>query len=96
MIVYNVGRKFFEKKLEADARRKELNLPSIDSVNKIVITDRTELSSFLNYLCSEEEIIQPEVIKQHYNVEPVFISDEHLDGIPKFMQEDWKKRGYKI
>lgn len=80
MIVYNVARRFFEKKLDAEAHRKAEGLRS-EALNKITITDRAGLAEFLNQLCADAA-----------GRPPIALDDAALDFVPAFVEADWERR----
>ena len=85
MIVYNVGRRFFEMKADAEAFRRSEKLPP-SANQKIEICDREQLAAFLNAICEGERSLAAQ------GVEPMAISGEALEFIPDFMKRDWERR----
>lgn len=91
MIVYNVQRRWFTMKADAEAHRRDLGLPA-SATFKLDIRDRVELAAFLNGLCGigngtpsvMAEDPSPEVIARNQ------ISDVP-DCVPKFLVEAWQK-----
>jgi hypothetical protein len=82
MIVWNAGRRFFPLKADADAHRKELDLPSSE-LFKIDIRDRDQLAEFLNGLCQSGEVDGP-----------VPANTPHVpmkSDIPAFLKKAWAK-----
>lgn len=98
MIIYNVGREWFEFKNDAEASRKKNNLPA-DSLFKLEVNDRMQLAALLNALCGAEPVREaPElVVEAPAPVEVVQrakIPDEVPvpDFVPLFLIKDEKQR----
>jgi len=90
MITYNVGRRFFAVKHEAEPYRKAEGLPA-SAVNKIEVYDREGLTALLNAICAPvEDRHEPPAI--FAGVEPPVIADAALEAIPAFVKADWKRR----
>jgi hypothetical protein len=87
MIVYNVLRRWFTMKEDAETYRKEQKLP-VDATFKLEITGRDDLAALLNGLCEHEVAIGPRQEVYDRNQ----ITNEPPDFIPKFLVEDWKRR----
>lgn len=92
MIVYNVGRRWFSMKADAETHRVSEKLPR-DATIKISIDDRRQLAALLDALCeppppgnresSGSAPVPAHVIDQAY-VDPDF-------EIPKFLRESWAR-----
>lgn len=80
MIVYNVDRKFFPMKNDADDHRKALKLPG-SALHTLRIETREELAALLNGLFATGPAAP---------LEPV--AEPDLDFIPKFVRDDWARR----
>ena len=80
MIVYNVQRRFFDMKNDAEAYRKEHGGETI----KLVIEDRKQLMFLLNGIMDIEapSVAAPEA-KVHDDGTP--------DYVPKFLKDSWAK-----
>lgn len=95
MIVYNVKRRWFTMKNDADGYRKAEGLKP-DAVNTLRIDDRDDLAGLLNALCEQEPPVAPLLVAA--DVAPVIeraqVSPEIEvpDFIPRFLVEDWEKR----
>lgn len=91
MIVYNVKRRWFTMKNDAESYRRAEGLPP-SATYKLEITDRDGLAALLNGLCGAEPqsaitpVPPPEVIERNQ------ITDQPPDFIPKFLVEDWERR----
>ncbi|CAM5598833.1 hypothetical protein MAUB1S_10127 [Mycolicibacterium aubagnense] len=93
MIVYNVKRRWFTMKNDAEAYRKAEGLPP-SATYKLVIEDREDLAAFLNgitdvnimhrYVETAGEQVPEEVLARCEASDP--------DFIPRFLVEDWEKR----
>lgn len=92
MIVYNVRRRWFSLKADAETYRVSEKLPP-DATIKISIVDRTQLAVLLDALCAPpprdgkastvKQVVPDPVIDQAY-------VDPDLD-IPKFLRESWER-----
>jgi hypothetical protein len=94
MIVYNVQRRWFTMKNDAEAHRKSLGLPP-SATYTLRIDDRDDLAFLLNGLCgiplddkpvTATEIIQCEVIAANP------IANEPPDCVPAFLVREWEQR----
>ncbi len=85
MIVYNVQRRFFELKNDAEEYRRSQNLPPA-ATHKITIINRNNLAEFLNAMSEGK----PAMALQ--GVEPMPIADDAYDFIPDFIKRDWQER----
>lgn len=81
MIVYNVGRRFFAMKNDADAYRRA-NGWKPSTLNKITIANRDQLAAFLDGLCEPAPTAQSPL-------PDVRIEVEVPDFIPAFLLKDW-------
>lgn len=101
MIVYNVQRRWFTMKADAETYRKAEGLPPA-KLHKVEVGDREELAGLLNVLCGAGEvdtmppggsplfiagpnIVPPEVVRVARIVETP-------DCVPLFLVRDWEKR----
>lgn len=101
MIVYNVKRRWFTMKNDADTYRKAEGLKP-DALATLRIDDRVELAGLLNALCGagEVEVMQAKTVLAGPSLVPedvviraqVSPEIEVPDFIPKFLVEDWEKR----
>ncbi|RTM09663.1 MAG: hypothetical protein EKK31_05315 [Hyphomicrobiales bacterium] len=92
MIVYNVGRRWFSLKADAETYRIGQKLPP-DATIRISIVDRVQLASLLDALCEPPAPgdtaaagttpVPARVIDQAY-VDPDF-------EIPRFLRESWAR-----
>jgi hypothetical protein len=91
MIVYNVGRRWFGLKADAETYRISEKLPP-DAATKITILDRIQLATLLNALCepppankavADKPSVPARVINQAF-------VDPDLE-IPKFLRESWAR-----
>lgn len=92
MIVYNVRRRWFSLKADAETYRVSEKLPP-DATIKISIVDRTELASLLDALCeppppSEKAPADSGPVPDRV-IDQAFV-DPDLD-IPKFLRESWAR-----
>ncbi|RUT88027.1 MULTISPECIES: hypothetical protein [unclassified Mesorhizobium] len=99
MIVYNVQRRWFTMKNDAEAHRKELGLPP-SATFTLRIDNREELAALLNGLCglgtidvmeantvlAGPTLAPPEVIERNQ------ITNEPPDCVPAFLVRDWQQR----
>ena len=89
MIVYNIDRKFFAMKGDADAYRKELGLKP-DALIKLTITNREELATLLDGLCAIKRedvgVIGPGAQTVVIDVAPI------PDCVPQFIRKSWERR----
>lgn len=102
MIVYNVKRRWFSMKNDAEAyRRGEKLLP--EATFKLVIESREELADLLNGLCGTEAApASPPVSPLFTNAvaqEPIrevltrnVVRDDVPDFVPKFLADEWRKK----
>ena len=98
MIVYNVGRKWFSEKLDAEKHRKTLGLKPSATL-KIVVEHRDDVAALLNALCEPPPPGQPlplaalpatpELVERAY-VNPAV--DDFLDYVPRFLLDDAGKK----
>jgi hypothetical protein len=92
MIVYNVNRRWFAIKGEAEKYRIHEKLPP-DATIKIGIEDRTRLAALLDALCepppSSAEGAVPAVFVPERVIDNAFV-DPDLD-IPKFLRDSWAR-----
>jgi hypothetical protein len=88
MIVYNAGRSFFALKHDAEQQARALQLPK-DRVLKITIEDRDQLAALLNAMVLGDPLPN---VDEGRPVRTVPIPETNLDFIPKFIQDDWKRR----
>lgn len=90
MIVYNVGRRWFSLKSDAEAYRVSQKLPP-DATIKIGIADRGELASLLDALCeppaSGNKAAAGTAPVPERVIDQAFV-DPDLE-IPKFLRESW-------
>lgn len=102
MIVYNVQRRWFGKKADADAFRVGLRLPPASAM-KVEIGDRADLSALLNALCEPgsdrvAEANLPVSGDPQALIDRAFVSP-HItvpDFVPKFLVEEMRGRGYAL
>ncbi|WP_411037687.1 hypothetical protein [Shinella sp. BYT-45] len=91
MIVYNVKRRFFAMKADADAyRRMEGLKPS--ALAKLEIVDRAELATLLNALAEptpQHLTALPETVAPTSVIDGAFIAPDF--DIPAFLRESWAK-----
>lgn len=91
MIVYNVKRRWFAMKGDAEQYRIREKLPP-DATIKIGIADRTQLAAFLDALC--EPPASPaeggtQVAAVPEGIDNAFVNPD-LD-IPKFLRDSWAR-----
>ncbi len=92
MIVYNVGRRWFAMKGDAEKFRVQAKLPP-DATIKIGIEDRTQLATLLDALC-EPPARPAEGTVQNASVPERVIDNAYVDpdlDIPKFLRESWAR-----
>lgn len=92
MIVYNVNRRWFAMKGDAEKYRIHEKLPP-DATIKIGIEDRTQLAALLDALCepppsSAEGPTQVATVPERV-IDDAFV-DPDLD-IPKFLRDSWAR-----
>ena len=91
MIIYNVDRRFFDMKADAETHRKALKLDK-SHLLKLAINDRHELAALLDGLCSTEPAKPPaEHIPE--SADPNEWIREHLRiaaeiGVPQFLRKN--------
>lgn len=89
MIVYNVDRRFFALKGDANQYRKELGMKT-SALVKLVVNDRYDLADLLDGLCAikPELLTGPEPVDPAKRIEvaPIF------DCVPQFIRNSWAKR----
>jgi hypothetical protein len=93
MIVYNVKRRWFTMKADAEAYRKAEGLPP-SATFKLDIRDRDDLAALLNGLCGMVAFVPPvplaavppEVLERSRVV------DNPPDCVPQFLVKDWQQR----
>ena len=93
MIVYNVKRRFFAKKDDADAYRRELGLKPAE-LSKIEVWSRDELASLLTAL-AEPTAANIDATPAECVPEAVF-DNAYVPtdrDVPKFLRESWAKMG---
>ena len=95
MIVYNVLARFFTMKDEAEAYRKMKQLPPAATA-KIIINDRDDLATFLNGMlglatpdAKPTRLANQAAQVAEHNPDP----ELNEDWVPKFIKEDWARRG---
>lgn len=97
MIVYNVKRRFFDMKQDAEAYRRAEGLPP-PATAKIEITDRRELAALLNELAEPLPAgVRPEAAA--IGVTPAIVNDAFFSperDIPAFLLNDYRARGYAV
>ncbi|NUR12323.1 MAG: hypothetical protein HOQ20_10850 [Bradyrhizobium sp.] len=98
MIVYNVKRRFFDMKTDAERYRVDQGLPP-PATAKIEINDRRELAALLNELAEPLPggDVRPEAAA--IGVTPAIVNDAFFvpeRDIPKFLLEDYRSRGYSV
>ncbi len=92
MIVYNVQRRWFTMKSDAEIHRRTLKLPP-RALYTLRVDDREDLADLLNGLCGAGPQIDganpnppPEVIERNQ------ITNEPPDFVPRFLVKDWENR----
>lgn len=91
MIVYNVGRRWFSLKADAETYRIGEKLPS-DATTKITILDRTQLATLLDALCEPtpaDKVAAGKPAVPAHVIDQAFV-DPDLE-IPKFLRESWAR-----
>lgn len=92
MIVYNVNRRWFAMKGDAETYRIHEKLPP-DATIKISIEDRNQLATLLDGLCepppSSAEGAVPVASVTERVIDNAFV-DPDLD-VPKFLRESWAR-----
>jgi hypothetical protein len=94
MIVYNVKRRWFTMKNDAEAYRKAEGLPPSGTYT-LRIDDRDDLAALLNGLCGiTEEPGQPDKMEPapHPVIERNQITNTPPDCVPLFLVKDWEQR----
>ncbi len=92
MIVYNVKRRWFAMKGDAEKYRIQEKLPP-DATAKISISDRTELAALLDALC-EPPASPAEGASQVAALPARVLDDSFVDpdlDIPKFLRDSWAR-----
>ncbi|MCX8571084.1 hypothetical protein [Aminobacter sp. MET-1] len=91
MIVYNVKRRWFDMKGDAEKYRVSEHLPPADTI-KVTISDRSELAALLNALC---EPPPPGIAPSTPLPVPIKVIDmAFVDPdfeIPKFLRDSWAR-----
>lgn len=95
MIVYNVKRRFFAKKEDADAYRRELGLKPAE-LNKVEVWSRDELASLLTALAEPTAaniaaVATKPAIAPEAAIDNAYIPTDK--DVPKFLRESWAKMG---
>lgn len=94
MIVYNVKRRWFTMKNDAEAYRRAEKLPP-SATFTLRIDSRDDLAALLNGLCGIENEpatagnIEP---LPHPVIENNQITNQPPDFVPRFLVEDWERR----
>lgn len=86
MIVYNVGRRWFTMKNEAEAHRRGLGLKP-DATFKLTIHDRDQLAALLNGLCGLEAPAEPAPAAAPEAVAPPEIIARNRVAVPDFVPD---------
>jgi hypothetical protein len=87
MIVYNVKRRFFDMKAEAEAYRRAEGL-SPAATAKLEIADRAQLAALLNALCEPPASGAPAGVPAEI-VDRAFVAADF--DIPKFLRDSWSR-----
>lgn len=98
MIVYNVLRRFFDLKADAETYRIGQGLPPAATA-KLEISDRRELTALLNELAEPLPSggVRPEAAA--VGVTPAIVNDAFFvpeRDIPAFLLSDYRARGYPV
>ncbi|TIQ65441.1 MAG: hypothetical protein E5X41_14865 [Mesorhizobium sp.] len=91
MIVYNVKRRWFTMKNDAEAYRRAEKLPP-SATFTLRIDSRDDLASLLNGLCG---VFSPAIVEDLAPAEVIEgnqITDQPPDFVPRFLVEDWERR----
>lgn len=102
MIVYNVKRRFFAKKDDADAYRRELGLKPAE-LNRVEVWSRDELAALLTAL-AEPTAANIAAVASTLREGPLAVTvapEAVIDNayiptdrdVPKFLRESWAKMG---
>lgn len=96
MIVYNVKRRWFTMKNDAEAYRRAEGLPK-GSTFKLDIRDRDDLAGLLNGLCAERgalvKVPDGEDVRAYGDMlQRNTITDDVPDFVPDFLANEWRKR----
>lgn len=98
MIVYNVRRRWFTMKNDAEGYRKLLGLPP-SATYTLRIDDREGLAALLNGLCGGPEPIVPDdqpVTATEVALREVIhraqVTNDPPDFVPAFLVKDWENR----
>jgi hypothetical protein len=93
VIVYNVQRRWFTMKSDADIHRRNLKLPPA-ALFTLRIDDRDDLAGLLNGLCGQEPPVAPLMVDPA--VAPVIernqIANEPPDFVPAFLVREWQQK----
>jgi hypothetical protein len=94
MIVYNVQRRWFTMKNDAEAHRRQLGLPP-SATYTLRIDNREELAALLNGLCGIEPHLEVEGCPAPAPAEVIQrnqITNDPPDCVPAFLVRDWEQR----
>lgn len=102
MIVYNVKRRWFAQKADAEAYRRAEKLPP-PATFKLVIDERESLASLLNGLCGVEPptpagngftnaVTPQELPRVREMLDRNRVVDNPPDFVPDFLVRDWQAR----
>lgn len=98
MIVYNVERRWFTMKNDAEVHRKALGLPP-SATFTLWIENRDDLAALLNGLCGFDEhtaelglIIPTAQLAPDEVLERNQISNEPPDFVPAFLVREWQQK----
>lgn len=92
MIVYNVGRRFFDMKSDAEKYRVAQELPSSATL-KLEIGDRRQLAALLTELCEPAASGVPKVAASA-GVTPALVDRAYVEAgkdVPAFLRESWRR-----
>lgn len=87
MIVYNVKRKWFSLKADAEAYRRAEGLPA-EATFKLQIDDRDELAALLNGLCDIAAVVPAPILADV--IERNLVTNEPPDFVPEFLAKEWR------
>ncbi len=94
MIVYNVERRWFPMKNDAESYRRSLKLPP-DATFKLQIETREELAAFLEGLCN---VARPGAVSVATGIPEEVVERNRLPDdyppsyVPQFLVREWRKR----
>jgi hypothetical protein len=95
VIVYNVQRRWFSMKNEANAYRRELKLPP-DAVYTLKIEERESLAALLNGLCGvaapDQAPPEQELPKVREMLTRNSVRDDIPDYVPLFLRKEWEAK----